>query len=87
MGFEFVDVKHRGRITVVTLNRPGVMNALHKPAHFELHEVFNAFAADADQWVAIVTGAGDRAFLRRQRPEVAGGGAASVAGTRADLAG
>ena len=46
----------------MTLNRPGVMNALHKPAHFELHEVFNAFAADPDQWVAIVTGAGDRAF-------------------------
>src|SRR5579872_6984866 len=38
------------------------MNALHKPAHFELHEIFNDFAADPDQWVAIVTGAGDRAF-------------------------
>jgi len=62
MAFEFVDVKQSGRITVVTLNRPAVMNALHKPAHFELHEVFNAFAADPDQWVAIVTGAGDRAF-------------------------
>src|ERR1700680_1068345 len=62
MDFEFVDVKRHDRITVVTLNRPGVMNALHKPAHFELHEVFNAFAADPDQWVAIVTGAGDRAF-------------------------
>ncbi len=60
--YEFVDVKHTGRITVVTLNRPSVMNALHKPAHFELHEVFNEFAADPDQWVAIVTGAGDRAF-------------------------
>ena len=62
MTFEFVDVKHTGRVTVVTLNRPAVMNALHKPAHFELHEVFNEFAADPDQWVAIVTGAGDRAF-------------------------
>jgi enoyl-CoA hydratase/carnithine racemase len=62
MAFEFVDVKRHDRITVVTLNRPGVMNALHKPAHFELHEVFNTFAADPDQWVAIVTGAGDRAF-------------------------
>jgi len=60
--YEFVDVKRRGHITVVTLNRPDVMNALHKPAHFELHEVFNEFAADPDQWVAIVTGAGDRAF-------------------------
>src|SRR5271169_5737913 len=62
MNFEFVEVKHAGRITIVTLNRPGVMNALHKPAHFELHEVFNAFAADPEQWVAIVTGAGERAF-------------------------
>src|SRR6202051_1841411 len=62
MDFEFVDVKRHDCITVVTLNRPGVMNALHKPAHFELHEVFNTFAADPDQWVAIVTGAGDRAF-------------------------
>ena len=60
--YEFVDVKRRGHISVVTLNRPDVMNALHKPAHFELHEVFNGFAADPDQWVAIVTGAGDRAF-------------------------
>src|SRR5579862_2786105 len=62
MKFEFVDVKHSGRVTIVTLNRPAVMNALHKPAHFELHEVFNAFAADPDQWVAIVTGAGEKAF-------------------------
>ncbi|MGO9360751.1 MAG: enoyl-CoA hydratase-related protein [Xanthobacteraceae bacterium] len=62
MDFEFVDVKQSGRVTVVTLNRPEVMNALHKPAHFELHEVFNEFAADPEQWVAIITGAGDRAF-------------------------
>jgi crotonobetainyl-CoA hydratase len=62
MSLEFVDVKHKGHVTIVTLNRPAVMNALHKPAHFELHEVFNAFAADPDQWVAIVTGAGDKAF-------------------------
>src|ERR1700742_4185432 len=62
MTFEFVDVKRDGHITTVTLNRPAVMNALHKPAHFELHEVFNAFAADPEQWVAIVTGAGERAF-------------------------
>jgi enoyl-CoA hydratase/carnithine racemase len=60
--YEFVQLKHSGHVTVVTLNRPNVMNALHKPAHFELHDVFNDFAADPDQWVAIVTGAGDRAF-------------------------
>jgi enoyl-CoA hydratase/carnithine racemase len=62
MAFEFVEVKNTGRVTVVTLNRPGLMNALHKPAHYELHEVFNSFAGDPEQWVAIVTGAGERAF-------------------------
>lgn len=62
MTYKFVDVKRNGRITVVTLNRPEVMNALHTDAHFELHDVFDAFAADPEQWLAIVTGAGDRAF-------------------------
>jgi enoyl-CoA hydratase/carnithine racemase len=62
MAYEFVRVDRAGPITTITLNRPEVMNALHAPAHFELAEVFDAFAADPDQWVAIVTGAGDRAF-------------------------
>jgi enoyl-CoA hydratase/carnithine racemase len=62
MAYEFVKVEREGPVTIVTLNRPDVMNALHSPAHFELDEVFNAFAADPDQWVGIVTGAGERAF-------------------------
>lgn len=47
---------------VVTMNRPDVMNSLHPPANHELAGVFDAFAADPDLWVAIITGAGDRAF-------------------------
>ena len=62
MAYEFVKVDRDGPITTVTLNRPEVMNALHSPAHFELGEVFDNFAADPEQWVAIVTGAGERAF-------------------------
>src|SRR5215475_2334905 len=62
MAYEFVKVEREGPVTVVTLNRPEVMNALHSPAHFELGEVFDAFRDDPEQWVAIVTGAGDRAF-------------------------
>ena len=60
--YEFCKVERDGHITVVTLNRPEVMNALHAPAHAELGQVFDAFAADPEQWVAIVTGAGDKAF-------------------------
>ena len=37
-------------------------NALHIDAHFELNKVFDDFSADPEQWVAIVTGAGDKAF-------------------------
>jgi crotonobetainyl-CoA hydratase len=62
MAYEFIKVDREGPVTVITLNRPDVMNALHSPAHFELHEAFDAFAADPEQWVGIVTGAGERAF-------------------------
>jgi enoyl-CoA hydratase/carnithine racemase len=60
--YQFCRVEREGPLTIVTLNRPEVMNALHPPAHFELNKVFDDFAADSGQWVAIVTGAGDRAF-------------------------
>ncbi|MBN2973365.1 enoyl-CoA hydratase/isomerase family protein [Roseomonas aeriglobus] len=59
--YAFVDVVREGRLTIVTLDRPEVLNALHGPAHRELHAVFDDFADDPDQWVAIVTGRG-RAF-------------------------
>ncbi len=60
--YEFCKVEREGRLTIVTMNRPDVMNAIHPPANFELEKVFNAFAQDSDQWVAIITGAGTKAF-------------------------
>ena len=62
MGFEFIDVQQEDRLTIITINRPDRMNALHPPANRELHQAFNAFADDDDAWIAIITGAGDRAF-------------------------
>lgn len=62
MALQFSTVTRKGPITIVTLSRPEVYNALHTDAHFELEGVFNDFAADPEQWVAIVTGAGDKAF-------------------------
>ena len=59
---EFCRVEREGRVLWVTMNRPEVMNALHPPANFELEKVFDDFSADPELWVAIVTGAGDRAF-------------------------
>ena len=62
MAYEFIKVDREGPVTIFTLNRPDVMNAVHSPMHFEMDDAFNAFAADPEQWVAIVTGAGDKAF-------------------------
>lgn len=57
-----VGVRRDGRVLEVTIDRPDVRNALHVDAHLELEHVFDSFEADPDLWVAIVTGAGDRAF-------------------------
>ena len=59
---EFCTVERDGRLTLITINRPEVMNALHPPANDELAAAFDDFVADAEQWVAIITGAGTRAF-------------------------
>lgn len=59
---EFCKVEQGGRLTVITINRPEVMNALHPPANRELAAAFDDFENDPEQWVAIITGAGERAF-------------------------
>jgi enoyl-CoA hydratase/carnithine racemase len=62
MAYQFITVERDGPLTVITMNRPEVLNALHSPMHFEMDEALNAFAADPEQWVGIITGAGERAF-------------------------
>jgi enoyl-CoA hydratase/carnithine racemase len=62
MRYEFISVEQEGHLTLITINRPGVLNALHPPAHHELATAFDVFQNDANQWVAIVTGAGERSF-------------------------
>ncbi|MCC6531082.1 MAG: enoyl-CoA hydratase/isomerase family protein [Burkholderiales bacterium] len=61
-GYQFCSVEDEGRLRIVTINRPQVMNALTSEASHELHAVWNEFAARDDLWVGILTGAGDRAF-------------------------
>ena len=59
---DFITVGRAGRVTTVTLNRPQVMNAINPQMHAELQVAFDAFAADPEQFVCVVTGAGERAF-------------------------
>ena len=62
MAYEHCTVEKDGHVLTITINRPDRMNALHPPANAELAQAFDDFAADPDLWVAILTGAGDRAF-------------------------
>jgi len=62
MSETFVKYEKRGRVAWITLNRPEVMNALHPPCHDQLEQIWNDFAADPELWVAVLTGAGERAF-------------------------
>ena len=64
MSYQFIEYERRGdeHIAVVTINRPEVLNALNPAATEELSKIWDDFAADPDLWVAILTGAGNRAF-------------------------
>lgn len=62
MTYRFLTVTRIDHITTITLNRPDVMNAINRDMHFELQRAFDEFAANDDQWICVVTGAGERAF-------------------------
>ena len=49
-------------ILTITLNRAQALNSLNAKACFELSDIFDRFAEDDSQRVAIITGAGDKAF-------------------------
>ena len=61
--FEHCTVTHEGRVCIITINRPDVMNALHRPANLELQQAFDDFESNPDLWVAILTGAGETGRL------------------------
>jgi enoyl-CoA hydratase/carnithine racemase len=52
----------RDRIAHLTLNRPDALNAFNREMHEELTAAWLDFRDDDDVWVAIVSGAGERAF-------------------------
>jgi crotonobetainyl-CoA hydratase len=62
MSYEFITAEKKGHILLVTMNRPEVYNAVHVAMHNEMAACWDDFAADQDLWVAVLTGAGDKAF-------------------------
>ena len=60
--FEHIVTERDGAILWITINRPASMNALNPRAHHELGQAFDLYASDPALRVAIIIGAGDRAF-------------------------
>jgi enoyl-CoA hydratase len=63
MSYETLLYEKRNGIGYVTLNRPAKLNALNRQVVEELLDCFQAVAKDDEVRVAIVTGAGEKAFI------------------------
>jgi enoyl-CoA hydratase len=57
-----VTVEDRGAISIIRINRPERLNAIGKPVAVEMQRAFQAFDADPDKRVAILSATGTRAF-------------------------
>lgn len=77
--FENIIYEKKDRIAVITINRPERMNAIDPQTSQELRNAWSDFRDDNEVWVAILTGAGERAFsagldLRATAEAFTGGG-------------
>ena len=58
----YVLYEKKDHVATITLNRPERLNAFGTELMQQLFEAEERFAGDDDAWVAVYTGAGDRAF-------------------------
>jgi enoyl-CoA hydratase len=63
MQYQNLIVEKRGKVGVVTVNRPDKLNALNVQTRLELLAAFNALGTDDEVRVVVITGAGDKAFI------------------------
>ncbi len=63
MSYETILVEQRGAVTLLTINRPQALNALNSQVLEDLIDAFAKFEADPTQGCAVITGAGEKAFV------------------------
>ena len=64
--YEYIIVSRDDNIGIITLNRPRILNAWHRPMRNELMDALKSFEGDTDIRAIVLTGAGDRAFCAGQ---------------------
>src|SRR5438094_6380152 len=63
MAYKNLIVEKRGAVAIVTVNRPGKLNALNIETRGEILAAFEELAHDDEVRVVVITGAGDKAFV------------------------
>src|SRR5437870_13415220 len=79
MAYDNILVAVDGAVAVVTINRPRALNALNRQTLDELGQAFEEIAENHEMRAAILTGAGEKAF-------VAGADISEMAGMGSDEA-
>src|SRR5213593_611149 len=63
MAYESLILESRGRVAVLTVNRPEKLNALDIRTRAEILAAFEELARENEIRVVVITGAGDKAFI------------------------
>jgi enoyl-CoA hydratase len=61
--YRHVRIEARDAVSVLTVNRPDVLNALNRDTIAEIEDAVAGFAADTGRRALIVTGAGEKSFV------------------------
>jgi len=61
--YETITVEKRGKVAVLTINRPDKLNALNKAVHREGVAALDELRHDNEVQVVVLTGAGEKAFI------------------------
>jgi enoyl-CoA hydratase len=61
--YENVILERKGRVAVLTINRPDKMNALNSATRNDITSAFDELRTDDSVRVVVITGAGEKAFI------------------------
>ena len=61
--YETITVEKRGKVAILTINRPDKLNALNKQVHTDGVAALNELRKDDSVRVLVITGAGDKSFI------------------------
>ena len=64
--YETIKLEQQGIVTILTLDRPAILNAVNSTMRLECIDALRAFNADPERRAIVLTGAGDRALSAGQ---------------------